>query len=140
MSKLLMNVEVDGRSYEIDAHFEDCRDGFNHVAEITSDHGQTLLQRNKCHYINRTWEAWTFQTVIKGALYNMKHEVHSDIVAKAKNLLGYKRETPKVKELVAFIENGGTNTAIDTSYESRMSKVIKALEEKVNSYTGYGLW
>lgn len=48
------------RTIELGAYSSDARNGFNHFAE-TAD-GRYI--KAKCHYINRTWEAYTYQTVL----------------------------------------------------------------------------
>lgn len=46
---------------------EGTRYGFRHLAELLDDHFNILAKDKACYY-NRTWESYTFQTVIKGVL------------------------------------------------------------------------
>ena len=46
------------------------RNGFKHEATLLS-HGDAM-EKQKCCYLNRTWEAWTFQTVILNTINKSK--------------------------------------------------------------------
>lgn len=48
------------RTISMGAYTTDARNGFNHLAE-TCD-GSNI--KAKCHYINRTWEVYTYQTIL----------------------------------------------------------------------------
>ena len=45
--------------------YQSSRYGFNHIAKIFY-HGR-LVDTEKVHYINRTWEEYTYQTVLRRA-------------------------------------------------------------------------
>ncbi len=46
---------------------ERTRNGFRHLAEVQNKHGYTIAAA-KCYYLNRTWERYTFESVIHKAL------------------------------------------------------------------------
>ena len=43
----------------LEAHYEDCRDGFNHRGRVVGEGIEA-----KIHYINRTWELYEFQSIL----------------------------------------------------------------------------
>lgn len=51
---------------------ENTRSGFRHVAHLLIG-GREILRHKVC-YQNRTWERWTFQTVLAGLLEKAKKE------------------------------------------------------------------
>ena len=46
--------------------FENTRSGFNHKTTLFKGAGEVLT--HKAHYINRTWECYTYQTSMRGAV------------------------------------------------------------------------
>lgn len=54
------------KGYEIIAHFEKTRNGFRHIAILIKD-GQEI-DRAKATYLNRTWERYEYESVIKKLL------------------------------------------------------------------------
>lgn len=51
---------------EFTNEFNKTRDGFSHTSKLWSRNGE-LLSVSVCRYINRTWEAYTFQSSMKDA-------------------------------------------------------------------------
>ena len=66
MSKYI-ELNYNGKDICIRADYQDCRDGFNHVAELWVC-GELGRVTAKIHYINRTWESYPFQSVIKSVI------------------------------------------------------------------------
>ena len=60
----ISNPMEDGTTITMNAWYESTRNGFRHLAN-TSD-GVVA----KCTYINRTWEVYTYQTVLHKLAYN----------------------------------------------------------------------
>ena len=60
------------RKFQIDEHLsvecqmQDTNYGFRHLATLLQD-GKEISHSKACYY-NRTWEAWTYQSVIKDAI------------------------------------------------------------------------
>ena len=48
---------------EVVCEYQDKRSGFNHIGKVFY-RGNKVFQ-DKMHYINRTWEAYTYQTILK---------------------------------------------------------------------------
>ena len=55
------------------------RNGFYHKTELYID--SEFILECKCNYINRTWESYPYQSVMKDALYNA---IESEILRKKK--------------------------------------------------------
>lgn len=61
-------TKINGTEYAIIADFQDCRDGFNHIAKIYMGHA--CIGYAKRHYINRTWECFRYQSAVQAAIYD----------------------------------------------------------------------
>ena len=70
------------------------RNGFYHKTELYID--SEFILECKCNYLNRTWESYPYQSVMKGALHNA---IESEIL-REKNLKGIKRLTKQLRETI----------------------------------------
>ena len=86
------------------------RNGFYHKTELYIDN--EFILECKCNYINRTWESYTYQSVMKESLYKA---IESEIL-REKNLKGIKRLTKQLREAIV-----------------KESTLIQALTNKRNS-------
>lgn len=86
------------------------RSGFYHKTELYID--SEFILECKCNYLKRTWEAYTYQSVMKDALYNA---IEVEIL-REKRLKGIKRLTKQLKETIV-----------------KESTLIQALTNKRNS-------
>ena len=86
------------------------RNGFYHKTELYID--SEFILECKCNYINRTWESYPYQSVMKQALYNA---IEIEIL-REKNLKGIKRLTKQLRETIV-----------------KESTLIQALTNKRNS-------
>ena len=86
------------------------RSGFYHKTELYID--SEFILECKCNYINRTWESYPYQSVMKDALYEA---IESEIL-REKNLKGIKRLTKQLRETIV-----------------KESTLIQALTNKRNS-------
>ena len=86
------------------------RSGFYHKTELYID--SEFILECKCNYINRTWESYPYQSVMKDALYKA---IESEIL-REKNLKGIKRLTKQLRETIV-----------------KESTLIQALTNKRNS-------
>jgi len=62
----LRKVSIRDNVYELVNNFGDCRDGFNHFTTLFKNGVERV--EHKVHYINRTWECYTFETCMLGAV------------------------------------------------------------------------
>ena len=86
------------------------RSGFYHKTELYID--SEFILECKLSYLNRTWESYPYQSVMKQALYNA---IESEIL-REKNLKGIKRLTKQLRETIV-----------------KESTLIQALTNKRNS-------
>ena len=86
------------------------KSGFYHKTELYID--SEFILECKCNYLNRTWESYPYQSVMKDALYNA---IESEILRK-KKLKGIKRLTKQLRETIV-----------------KESTLIQALTNKRNS-------
>ena len=86
------------------------KSGFYHKTELYID--SEFILECKCNYLNRTWESYPYQSVMKDALYNA---IESEIL-REKNLKGIKRLTKQLREAIV-----------------KESTLIQALTNKRNS-------
>ena len=86
------------------------KSGFYHKTELYID--SEFILECKCNYLNRTWESYPYQSVMKQALYNA---IESEIL-REKNLKGIKRLTKQLRETI-----------------EKESTLIQALTNKRNS-------
>ena len=86
------------------------RNGFYHKTKLYID--SEFILECKCNYLNRTWESYPYQSVMKDALYKA---IESEIL-REKNLKGIKRLTKQLRETIV-----------------KESTLIQALTNKRNS-------
>lgn len=86
------------------------RNGFYHKTKLYID--SEFILECKCNYLNRTWESYPYQSVMKEALYEA---IESEILHE-KKLKGIKRLTKQLRETIV-----------------KESTLIQALTNKRNS-------
>ena len=96
----LKKMTVQGREVEFVNAFRDKRYGFAHDTTLFID-GRRVAE-DTAHYVNRTWERYTYQTVMRSAVYRLIGD--REVVLKHKFMQdnGYKKLTPQRK--IAFAE------------------------------------
>lgn len=89
-----MNITVKNGNKEIDifCQYGDCRDGYNHFCHLEALEDKISV-RYKAHYINRTWEAYLFQSVIHQALLGYVEQLTGE--RNLFRLLSFERKTCK---------------------------------------------
>ena len=98
---------IDGYNYTIICESKNTRNGFKHEAYLYQVVGieMYLLNKATCHYINRTWEAYTYQTVISCVINELIDRELNEFIANAKEVHNIKRLTSaKRAELLAIFE------------------------------------
>lgn len=89
----IIKINEKNTLYEFVCDYENTRNGFAHKCTLFIDGRERAASR--VHYINRTWECWTYQTACLNTLYS----VINDYVAREKTafkaLYGYKAMTKK---------------------------------------------
>lgn len=72
------------------------RGGFSHDTKMFID--GILEMKNSAHYINRTWESYTFQSVMKQAVYLRIEQERNKLVREYKEANNKQRISRDVKE------------------------------------------
>ena len=69
------------------------RNGFKHVTNMFIN--GCKYGTNTCHYLNRTWERYRYQTVMRGCVCNIRDARVEDLKSIFKSENGYKNLTAK---------------------------------------------
>lgn len=80
---------INGNEYIFINSYRKNRSGFVHESELKKN-GQNI-GKNKCQYYNRTWEVYTYQTVMQGIVYNLMKEFTESFKDLWKEKHGFKR-------------------------------------------------
>lgn len=92
----LKKFEIDGREVEFVNQFRGTRSGFAHDTTLFID-GRKVAEHT-CHYLNRTWECYTYQTVMKRAVDEVEDREIAYLKDKFMRAHEYKKLTAKRKE------------------------------------------
>lgn len=67
---MFFKVVVNDKTYNLTCFSQDTRDGFRHVCYrgLYTYPYKGLRPLAKCNYLNRTWERWTYQSVLREAI------------------------------------------------------------------------
>lgn len=98
---------INDTEYEFFNEFQDCRDGFNHRT-ILFKNGHKLNE-SKVHYINRTWESYAYQSVMKKSVNIEIEYLINRIKEKFKTEKGYQKITKNRKDEFDNYLNSYTN-------------------------------
>lgn len=74
------------------------RNGFKHTCNLIVNGLHNV--KNVCHYYNRTWECYDYQTVMRGALDTYKSEIEESVKQRLLYKEGKKRLTPTLKKML----------------------------------------
>lgn len=88
------NVNVNG--YEFINEFGETRNGFYHKTILKDKNGNEIAE-NKINYLNRTWESYTFRTVMQNCVYTLIENKFVDFLKLAKQKYGIKRLSKEKK-------------------------------------------
>ena len=124
MDWYFIKKEIGNAKFTFWVRSRNTRHGFAHDAELWMD--GKMISSDTAHYLNRTWEAYQFQSVMRGAVHNAINDARAMITAEEKEKRGWKRLTVARKnEIEAIIdENSGI-------------MVLRELDEHVKNRT-YG--
>ena len=89
------NVNVNG--YEFINEYGGTRNGFYHKTILKDKNGNEIAE-NKINYLNRTWESYTFRTVMQNCVYTLIENKFVDFLRLAKEKYGIKRLSKEKKE------------------------------------------
>ena len=89
------NVNVNG--YEFENEYGETRNGFYHKTILKDKNGNEIADY-RINYLNRTWERYTFQTVMMGCISSLIENKFVDFLRLAKEKYGIKRLSKTKKE------------------------------------------
>lgn len=95
--------------------------GFKHTSTLFRKDGYEI-ENNTCHYLNRTWESYTFQTSMRGCIYKLIKEAEKKAIDDYKQRNTIQRMSQKQKEQV--LEEYGKVNSLLKDYR----KIYKELE------------
>ena len=99
----IRKFEINGKEVQFVNESRGTRSGFAHDTHFfVNGH---LYREATCHYLNRTWERYTYQSVMRHAVYEAR-EAHEDYLKNVYMLAkGYKKLTAKRAEAFkAYVE------------------------------------
>ena len=117
-----MEITIDGKRYRFYLNAWGTRSGFAHGAEMFDCESYRIVAKQKCYYLNRTWECWTYQTAILGAVSKAMDYIESDVADKVRSENGWKSITKKRRAVL--------DEALDNNDEMvRLRKLYKELNK-----------
>lgn len=91
----LRKIKIDGKEVEFVNAFRGTRSGFAHDTTMFID-GRKVAEAT-CHYLNRTWECYTYQTVMLKAVYELIEQETEYLKNRFLKINGYKKMTAQRK-------------------------------------------
>lgn len=88
------NVNVNG--YKFINEFGGTRNGFYHKTILLNKNGNEIADY-RINYLNRTWESYTFQSVMQNCVYTLIENKFVDFLKLAKQKHGIKRLSKEKK-------------------------------------------
>lgn len=99
----IRKFEIDGKAVEFVNEYRNTRYGFAHDTHLFVNGHE--YKEATCHYINRTWERYAFQSVMRQAVYLCKEDRENYLKDVFKTNKGYVKLTAKrAEEFKAFLE------------------------------------
>ena len=95
----LHRLAIDGKEIIFINTWRGTGSGFLHETELYIDGWQAAAAR--CHYINRTWERYSYQSVMLQAVHKLTEAEIEREKQLFRNLMGIKNIMPRHKELFA---------------------------------------
>jgi hypothetical protein len=87
----IRKITVNGNEYEFINESRSTRHGFAH--DTTLFKGYYSIGKATCHYLNRTWECYRYQTVMQRCISNIIDSEYEDFIADYKAERNIKRLT-----------------------------------------------
>ena len=92
----IFKIEKDGRSFEFVNSSRNTRHGFAHDCTMFVDNNE--YQKASCHYLNRAWEMYTYQSVALEAINQELQGYKADYLEDWKNARNISRLTKARRE------------------------------------------
>lgn len=91
-------IKIDGTEFGFDCKSWGTRSGFAHGAKLWNETSGERLATEKVSYLNRTWECYTFQTAMLGAIRKAQNDRVTEIWKGLCHENGWERITKKRRE------------------------------------------
>lgn len=104
------------------------RNGFAHTAEMFWGNCQYPEGENRVDYYNRTWEAYPYQTVMRGLVRGLIEETEARQLETWKTALGYERMSPKRRQ--AFDEWRKCPASTGAARIAFLNRLLDAIETR----------
>lgn len=92
-------INIDGREFAFICDWRSTRNGFAHDATMME--GWRTVAKATRHYLNRTWECWSYQSAILDAIGKAMDEEAKWVENNVKRDNGWEKLTAKRREAVA---------------------------------------
>lgn len=92
----IRKITVNGKEFQFVNESRSTRSGFAHDTTLFVNGYERL--KHTCHYLNRTWECYRYQTAMIGAVNELINGRKDNLTDDFKNVNGYKKLTPNRKE------------------------------------------
>lgn len=93
----LRKENINGMEFIFVNEWASTRTGFKHTSTLFINGYER--QKSTCHYINRTWENYAYQTVMLKAIGELMHKIYDRELEHYKNINNIKRLTKTKKEV-----------------------------------------
>ena len=93
----VFNVNFQGEKNSIYCKCENTRNGFKHIATMYYNKNNYVAV---CYYLNRTWECFEYQSVIRKLFYTISDEMKEKAVENWKAAKGKKRISTTERERI----------------------------------------
>lgn len=94
----IRKIEINGREYQFVNDSRSTRNGFAHDTVLLRDGNE--IAKASCHYLNRTWECYRYQTVMQRCIGDFIERCLENTLRWYKAENGIKRLTAQKKEEV----------------------------------------
>ena len=95
----LHRLSIEGQEVTFINTWKGTRSGFQHETELYID--GRYVSAARCYYINRTWERYSYQSVMLQAVHKLQETEIEREKQLFRNLMGIKNIMPRHKELFA---------------------------------------
>lgn len=102
----IKKFRIDNTNYLFVNEAVSTRSGFNHKTSLFE--WNYCISTAICHYINRTWEEYSFQSSMKASISNYLESSYDDIISALKREAGVKRVNKSIKARAEILINEGT--------------------------------
>jgi hypothetical protein len=107
----------DGENYIARCNYRNTRNGFAHDCEVMTEHYDSVTTAT-CHYLNRTWECFTFESVLHSAISILRERMA------ARAIENYKEQTGKSRIFKA--QRAELEAPARVAYEKALETIKRA--------------